>query len=289
MELLDRYLEAVKFWLQKQQRQDIIAELSEDIRSQVEDREATLGRKLNETELAELLKQRGRPVLVANRYRPQQHLIGPVLFPIYLFVLEVVAGFYLLPWVLVWITVAIFRPVHPRQSLIATIGSFWTSFWPMACFMGGSITTVFAILERVQDKSKFMEQWDPRKLPPVRDPNRIPLSTSVTELTVNIVFCSWWLWWAGGHWYPTLIHLAGVTVTLAPAWLYFFWGYFLLGVVNTVASAVNVFRPYWTLERAGFRLLSDRAGSAICWLMKANIVAGIRVVVDAPEKTTVAA
>jgi hypothetical protein len=34
-----------------------------------------------------------------------------------------------------------------------------------------------------KDKSKSMEQWDPRKLPPVRDPNRIPLSTSVTELT----------------------------------------------------------------------------------------------------------
>ncbi len=52
MDLLDRYLQAVKFWLPKNQKQDIIAELSEDIRSQVEDREAELGRKLNESELA---------------------------------------------------------------------------------------------------------------------------------------------------------------------------------------------------------------------------------------------
>src|SRR6266852_7973509 len=137
MDLINRYLQAVKFWLTKNQKQDIIAELAEDLRSQIEDREAELGRQLNESEVAELLKQRRRPVLVANRYRPQQHLIGPVLFPIYLFVLEVVAGFYLLPWVLVWITVAIFRPVHPGQSLIATIGSFLTSFWPMAFFMVG--------------------------------------------------------------------------------------------------------------------------------------------------------
>jgi len=136
MELINRYLQAVKFWLPKNQKQDIIAELAEDLRSQIEDREAELGRKLNESEVADLLKQRGRPVLVANRYRPQQHLIGPVLFPIYLFVLEVVAAFYLLPWILVWITVAIFRPVHPGQSLIATIGSFWTSFWPMAFLHG---------------------------------------------------------------------------------------------------------------------------------------------------------
>src|SRR5216684_1951855 len=110
MELIDRYLQAVKFWLPKNQKQDIIAELSEDLRSQIEDREAELGRKLNESEVADLLKQRGRPVLVANRFLPQDSLIGPVLFPIYLFVLKLVAVFYMVPWILVWIGIAIFRP-----------------------------------------------------------------------------------------------------------------------------------------------------------------------------------
>ena len=31
MELLDRYLQAVRFWLPKAQQQDIIAELSSDL------------------------------------------------------------------------------------------------------------------------------------------------------------------------------------------------------------------------------------------------------------------
>jgi hypothetical protein len=155
--------------------------------------------------------------------------------------------------------------------------------------MIGSITIVFAILERIQQKSKFMEKWDPRKLPPVRHPNRIKLSTSISELTVNIVFCSWWLWWAGGHWYPTQIHFAGVTVTMAPVWRYFFWGYLLMGAVNATAAAVNVFRPYWTLPRAAFRLLSDSTAVAICWVMKVNIIAGISVVNVAPEKTAMVA
>ena len=44
MELLDRYLKAVKFWLPSDQKQDIIAELSEDLRSQIEDKESELGR-----------------------------------------------------------------------------------------------------------------------------------------------------------------------------------------------------------------------------------------------------
>jgi hypothetical protein len=37
MELIDRYLQAVKFWLPKQQKLDIIAELSEDIYAQIEE------------------------------------------------------------------------------------------------------------------------------------------------------------------------------------------------------------------------------------------------------------
>ena len=285
MEIIDRYLQAVKFWLPKNQKQDIIAELSEDLRSQVEDREAELGRPLNEAEAAELLKQRGRPVLVANQFRPQQNLIGPVLFPIYVFVLEVVAAFYLLPWVLVWIAMAIYRPAHFGTSLTAMVGSFWTSFLPMVFSMVGSITIIFAILERVQQKSKFMEKWDPLKLPVVRDPNRIPLSNSVMELTANMVLCGWWLWWAGGHWYPAQVHFWSVTVTLAPVWRYFFWAYLAMYLGNIVLSAVNIVRPYWTAERAAFRLGFSGIGVAICWVMKLNIIASISVVNVAPEKT----
>mgnify|MGYP001334056207 CR=1 FL=1 len=57
MELIERYLQAVEFWLPKAQRQDIIAELSEDIRAQVEERESELGRSLNEQEAEALRAQ----------------------------------------------------------------------------------------------------------------------------------------------------------------------------------------------------------------------------------------
>src|ERR1043166_7645287 len=112
MELIERYLQAVKFWLPKEQKQDIIAELSEDIYSQVEEKESALGRKLNHLEVEGILLQRGRPVLVANRYQPQRYLIGPVLFPIYTFVLKMIALGYLLPWTLIWIGIIRFSPTY---------------------------------------------------------------------------------------------------------------------------------------------------------------------------------
>jgi len=282
MELIERYLQAVKFWLPKSQKQDIIAELSEDLREQVEEREGELGRKLNESEVAELLKQRGRPVLVANQFRPQQQLIGPVLFPIYLFVLEVVGAFYLLPWALVWIGLRVAGALHPGQSVIASVGSFWTTFWPMAFSMVGSTTIIFAILERVQAKSGFLEKWDPRKLPPVRDPNRIPVFNSVVEVVANLVL---WSWLIGGLWYQTVFHFYGLSITLAPAWRYIFVGFLLVSAVNTVVAAVNLFHPYWTVLRASVRFVCDGIGSVLfCWFMKANLVLAISVTNVAPEK-----
>lgn len=287
MEIVERYIQAVRFWLPGAQAHDIAAELSEDIRSQIEEKQSSLGRQLTETEIADLLKLHGRPVLVANRFRPQQYLIGPVLFPIYSFVLKIVAAFFMVPWVVAWIGIHISRAAHSGESLIGAVASFWTSFWPMAFFMIGSVTTVFAVLERVEAKSHFMDQWDPRKLPPVRDRNRIPLINSIIEVVANFVFCSWLI---AGAWYQTTLRFSAVSITLAPIWKYFFWGFAFLAVANTFASSVNLFRPYWTWQRAAVRMVSDCAGAVLfCLLMKANILLGITVAnVPAAETAQIA-
>src|ERR1700761_8375008 len=110
--LLNRYLQAVGFWLPRRQKDAILAELSEDLRSQIEDREESLGRSLDDAEMAAILKQRGRPILVAGRFMPQRSLIGPALYPIYVFVLKIVALCYLVPWLLTWIGLAILQSVQ---------------------------------------------------------------------------------------------------------------------------------------------------------------------------------
>jgi hypothetical protein len=286
MELLDRYLQAVKFWLPKAQKQDIIEELSEDIRSQIEEKEIELGRKLNEAEGEAILKQRGRPVLVANRYSPQQYLIGPVLFPIYRFVLKIVALCYLVPWVLVWMGFMIFDPGYRAQhsggALIGTLASLWGPLWLTAFFAFGAVTIVFAVLERAQAKSRFLEDWDPRKLPAVRDPNQISRASSIFELVANTVFCVWWIEMRS----PVVLGQSAVRITLAPVWPYFFWGFLLLALANIATSGVNLFRPYWTRVRASMRLATDVIGAALfCWLCKSEILAGISVATVAPART----
>jgi hypothetical protein len=285
MELLDRYLQAVRFWLPKTQKQDIIAELSEDIRSQIEEKETELGRKLNEGEVEAILKQIGRPVLVANRYAPQQYLIGPLLFRIYRFVLKIVALCYLAPWVLAWIGFMIYDPRyrarHSGGTLIGAFASLWGPLWLATFIAFGAVTLVFAVLERAHAKSRFLEEWDPRKLPAVRDPNQISRASSIFELAANAVFCIWWI----GMRFPIVPGPSGVRITLAPVWQYFFWGFLLLALANIATSGANVLRPYWTRVRAGARLATDVVGAALfSWLFKSEILVGIVVPGVAPEK-----
>src|SRR5580658_6785303 len=88
MELLDRYLQAVRKHLPWQRQDDIIAELRANLEAQLEEKEAALGRPLTQAEAEGWLKQLGSPMQVAAGYQPQQYLIGPNIFPTYRYVLK---------------------------------------------------------------------------------------------------------------------------------------------------------------------------------------------------------
>jgi hypothetical protein len=86
MDLIEQYLRAVAALLPRGQREDITAELRDIILSRIEAREAALGRQLSDEEIEEELRAIGHPILVAARYRDEpQHLVGPALYPYWMF------------------------------------------------------------------------------------------------------------------------------------------------------------------------------------------------------------
>jgi len=180
----------------------------------------------------------------------------------------------------------LFKPGYRAEQgghWMTTAASAWGSLWFTAFVAVGTVTIVFAVLERVQAKSHFMEEWDPRKLPPVRNPVVIPRSSSLFEVGATL-FCL--IWWPT-HMYSRVVWLGpAVQISLSPAWPYFFWGVLLLTAVSIVVSSINLMWPYWTVPRAIFRLVTDCAGSALfCWLLKANIVTGIVVANVSAERS----
>jgi len=286
MDLIERYLQAVQFWLPSKQKSDIIAELSEDLHAQIEEKEAGLGRKLTDAEVEAILRQRGRPVLVANGFFPQEYLIGPVLFPIYLYVVKAVLLGYVAPWALVWVGLMIYSPGYRAQHLthswLAAVASAWSAWWGTAFLAVGTVTLIFAILERVQAKKHFLEDWDPRKLPAVRNPNLITRASASFELIVNAMCVVVW----ASNMYAPVAMISDVRISVSPLWQWFFWLFLLVSLVNTALAGVNLMRPYWTVQRAIIRLLSDAAGSALfCWLLKANILTGFALANVSHERT----
>src|SRR5262245_26126365 len=163
MDLLERYLQAVRFFLPRKQQDDIVRELSENLISQMEDREEDLGRPLDEAEQAEILRRHGHPMLVAGRYRSRQQLIGPVFFPIYLYAVYAGLGVALLVTVVIASTTAILSAGDPVGRFIREIMQF-----PGRGLMVFAWTTlVFAALDYAQANLRITGSWDPRTLPKV--------------------------------------------------------------------------------------------------------------------------
>src|SRR5271157_508737 len=243
MELLDRYLQAVRFWLPKSQRQeDLIAELGEDLRSQIDAKETELGHPLDATEVSAILKRCGSPMIVAARLGPKQHLIGPALFPIYLFVLKMV-----LLWILLPVFIFIIGPVN-----VAKAGSDWgtavlntfADLWSGLFVAAGTITLVFAIIERTHAQVAMADKWDPLKLPPVRKQERkTSLAQTVCEIFFGVIGLMWLLLLP--HHPGLILGPAHTFLKAAPIWHTFYVPILLLAIVGLLRSGVTLARPQW--------------------------------------------
>src|SRR5580658_669577 len=264
MELVDRYMQAVKFWLPRAEKDDIIAELSEDLRSQIEEKEAELGRKLSDADVEPILKRCGSPMAVAERYLPQRSLIGPALFPIYSVVIRALLFYFLLPWLLLWLGITIFSPDfradHPGAALFASLEPWW-----LACTYSLFFNTlIFALLDRSQARQHLLNDWNPRSHPAVRDQNRISRGGTIFELTVVVATLATWIQLDA---FRRVFHIFGTTITLSSSWPYFFWALVGVTVAGIAVSCMNLSNPRWTRLSASLRLGLDCYSFTLIYLL----------------------
>jgi hypothetical protein len=247
MNLLDRYLQAVRFFLPRRQQDDIVRELSENLLSQMEDRAEELGRPLSEDEQADILRRHGHPMLVAGRYRSHQRLIGPAFFPLYVVALQAGVAVALLVTI---ISATIASMVHgdPIRQLVAGFLAF-----PGRALMVFAWTTLgFAALDFAQSRLKLSHQWDPRSLPKVvKAADRLSRGRSLCEFHLSAASTVWLLL---APWAPWLfLGPAAAYVEPAPIWRLAYVPVLLLSVAGTMLSFINLTRPYWTPARSLMR------------------------------------
>jgi hypothetical protein len=248
MELLERYLQSVRFFLPKHQQDDIVRELSENLVSEMEDRENAAGRPLTEDEQADLLRRHGHPMIVAGRYGTRQQLIGPALFAIYAFALKMGLGVALLVTVLLATLAAVLTGDPVRHFVQAMLQ------YPGRALMVFALTTlVFAVLDYAQSHGRLRHAWDPRTLPRlVKREHWTSRAGALFELLATVAAIVWLLLIPGAP--HVLLGPAASFLELAPIWRVVYVPLVLLMASAAALSATGVIRPYWTPARSFARI-----------------------------------
>ena len=260
MEMIDRYLQAVKFSLPRAQRDDIIKELRDSILSQIEEKEAVLGRQLTKDEQVELLKKLGSPMQLASRYGKQQHVIGATMFPIYWKVLKAALGLAFL--VQAAASIAMAAAGKPfTQSLSALL-----HYPSVALSVFGWVTVVFAAMDFFGAKIQLSDRWDPRKLPPLvkSDPRKSRFEL-IARLVIQIIFGVWWL--AGLH-YQYLIFGPGIALLkFGPVWHTIYPVFVVIVLVDVMFTAAMIARPHWAQGRHVALLVMSALGLIVLYFL----------------------
>jgi hypothetical protein len=277
MDLVDRYLKAVAKALPEAQREDIVRELSEDIRSEMDEKQSELARPLTEAEQQALLKQRGNPLLLAARYR-QDHrsvafgrqLIGPVLFPFYVKVLSFNLG-------LTFVVIASIFVVLAVSGQAVSFNQILSTCLLQLFIQLGAVTLIFALVERHLTRNP--DRWDlggvqcgfrldvkterEPKGPVGRGSGHVSRFESVSIIIASLVAL---IWLTGVQNYPFLIlGPAASFLRLAPIWRTVYLPIVLLTVAEIVRATINLVRPDWTRFRAVFSVLVHLGGLTVVY------------------------
>lgn len=250
MQLLDRYLTAIKFWLPTKQREDIAAELAANLQSEIDDQSAALGRPMTDDEIAVLLKAHGSPLLVASHYQ-QEHrtltfgrqLIGPVVFPFYWTAFKVTLVLLLIPGVVP----AVVLGAHPGQPF-AELGHSLVRMARLALPALVLVTLVFAAIDfglrRFHLLEKWGSDWDPRTLPtPARQAKQVRRSSSIAGIIIQSLFILWW--WNHGSIPYLVVSNAGAHVHFAPVLTALYVPVLIIAFINLAQRWINFVEPDW--------------------------------------------
>jgi hypothetical protein len=258
MELLDRYVEAIKKYLPWERQDDIVAELKANLESQLEDKEAELGRPLTKDEAGEWVKQLGPPIHMAARYQPQRSLIGPALFPFYRYVLQLACTWALVIWSIVTVVLVFVRPnpvaLEPLTAVLQAPGVlFTTAAW---------VTLIFAIIEFASGRYPecfkntplASNDWSPESLPTAESSGkkRGSFANLVAEVIFGFIFLLWLLL-VPAHPYlllgPGAAYLKASPFEPAPGLVQFYWAAVAFNVIQLGWRAESLLRGRWRAEQ----------------------------------------
>ena len=259
MELLDRYLQEVRRHLPPGQQDDIIAEISDAIQSQAEEREEHLERPLTTDEQVALLKAFGHPKITASRYSPAQYLIGPSIYPFYWYTLRIVIAVVLSVELFGSFVAALIGP-SPLPTFLSGVGLMWPSIFTVF----GIVTLVFVLVEHFGAAkvlaSRLGAQWNPRALAPAGRTEISRFSTlfeAIANISVLLFLLDVPFVRKTGTLVVAPIANSFAFLSLTPSWHMFFSFTIVAITVVVVQDVILLLYPAQTRLRAGALLIAN--------------------------------
>jgi hypothetical protein len=237
VDLLDRYLTAIRRRLPLAQADDIIAELQDVLLTRQEEAARRLGRPLKGAEQEALIKDFGHPLVVAGRYRNRQYLIGPELYPFYVATLQTVLGIGAAVIIVMGASALMFAGGHAAGVLTRASSIAWSGLFTTI----GVLTVVFFVMDRTGAAERLMNAWRPRDLPRFQDRPQARWER-LSELVASAVFLLWWIgvihlpvFWGPGA--------VGLHLQLGPVFHQLYWPVIAMIVLSMIAALVALLRP----------------------------------------------
>ncbi|OYX01095.1 MAG: hypothetical protein B7Z12_14840, partial [Caulobacter vibrioides] len=265
-DLIDRYLGAVAALLPKASRQDIVAELRDLIMNRVEEAEARLGRPLDKRETEALLREIGHPIAIAGRYGSRSALIGPEIYPFWLFGVKALLAVTALATAIP-AGIALLTGHGDAGLMIRAI----TDFIPTAFCLIGAATLIGAAIERGWIGTEGFRNWKVSELPRVPDSRGWFVKSrfdGLFELVATLLFIGWW---TGVVAFPVdnVIKTRGgeAFLQISPVFQTLYWPILALAVAQVVSSLFLVVKPGWTAVRNLAEIAGALGGLALVWVL----------------------
>lgn len=277
MQYLDRYLKSISQLLPAGRREDILRELSDDIQSEIEDKQSELGRSLNDAEQLEILKRRGTPLQVAAGFTQNKgvlafgpQLIGPVLFPFYARVLIFNVGLTLVVLGSVFAGLSLSgQSIHVREFLSNIVLQIFLQLT--------AVTIVFALIERHFSRQPFafdVKEFDKKLNENIQARIYRKIQTGTREVSrfdsmAILIASGVALLWIQSLWAKPFLVFgpAASQITFAPVWHRIYLPTIFIMLATIIRASINLARPDWVRFRDVAAVVFDLAGLAVVYTL----------------------
>lgn len=253
MNLVQRYIQAVKIELPPAQREDIGRELHSSIQDDLEALAQRNQRPPSEAEVGEYLLRLGPPVRVASTYWPRRSLVSEAAYPLYKQSLILALSLY----VAIGVLLALTELGQVRSWGVLLFPKILYDIAASVLFGFFAITMVFHYFGDWMAGQPFFWRWNPKRLPNLESLSAyLPRTQTVAELLGTVFGLS--LLSVGSQ----VFQVGRLTMDFSPA------GSVLAALLVLLLLAfglnlLNLLQPYWTRVKQTVHLLIG-LGVAFC-------------------------